>query len=218
MTQPPWTYSQLDSYESCPRKFFHLKVLRDVVEPPTVHTDWGTAVHTAFENAILNGTPLPTGMTQWQGIADKFANLPGQKFAEYKFSIDKNFQPMEWSGSWSRGIADYLAVNGKKAVVADWKTGKRKPSEQLALYAAYTFHFFPEVDTVQTGFVWLREKKITRDTYTRDGVAGIWGGLLPRARKLESAYQRDVWPAKPSGLCKNYCPVLSCQHNGRRGK
>jgi len=26
----------------------------------------------------------------------------------------------------------------------DYKTGKRKPSEQLDLYAAYVFHYYPE--------------------------------------------------------------------------
>lgn len=217
MTQPPWTYSQLDSFESCPKKFYHLKVIRDVVEGPTVHTEWGTTVHTAFEDFINIGTQLPEGMTQWQPLANKLAQLPGQKLTEVKFSIDRNFQPTEWKDSWSRGIADLVVICGEKAAVMDYKTGKRKPTEQLDLYANYIFHYHPEVTKVTTGFVWLKEKRIDWKPIERTSLPNLWQSLLPRIAKLESAYQRDSWPAKTSGLCRAWCPVTSCQFNGKKG-
>lgn len=130
---PPWTYSQLDSFETCPRKFYHLKVARDIVEPPSPHAEWGTRVHTAFEEWIKNGSPLPEGMTQWQSLAEKLAKLPGEKLCEQKMALDKNFQPTDWKTSWTRGIADLLVIHKDRAVVADYKTGKRKPTEQLDL-------------------------------------------------------------------------------------
>ena len=220
---PPWTYSQLDSFENCPKKFYHLKVIRDVVEPPTVHTDWGTKVHTALENYIKDGECLPEGMTQWDNLAKKLAALPGEKHTEIKFAIDKGFQPCDWKQSWSRGIADLLVVHKDKAVVIDYKTGKRKPTEQLDLYANYVFHHYPQVNVVTTGFVWLKDRRIDwnfgRDggkPFSRGEVPFVWNSFLPRIRKLESAYERDKWPAKTSGLCKNYCPVLSCEFNGRK--
>jgi hypothetical protein len=95
-------------------------------------------------------------------------------------------------------------------------TGKKKPTEQLALYAAYTFHHFPNVDWVQTAFVWLKDRKMTKEVFTRERVHVVWNNLLPRAKKLEAAYERDIWPAKPSGLCKAWCNVMSCQYNGRK--
>jgi hypothetical protein len=33
---------------------------------------------------------------------------------------------------------------------------------------------------------------------------------------MESAYDKDVWNANPSGLCRAHCVVLECPHNGRR--
>jgi hypothetical protein len=223
MANPPWTYSQLDSFENCPKKFYHLKVARDVVEPPTVHTEWGTRVHTALEDYVKDGTPLPEGMTQWDGIAAKLKALPGEKHTEIQFAIDANFQPCAWKGSWSRGIADLLVIYKDKALVADYKTGKRKPTEQLDLYANYVFHHYPEVNTVTTGFIWLKEKKVDwnsgrpgKQPITRGEVPFVWAEFLPRVRKLESAYERDKWPAKTSGLCKAWCPVLSCEFNGKR--
>jgi CRISPR/Cas system-associated exonuclease Cas4 (RecB family) len=216
MTNPAWTYSQLDTFENCPRKFYHLKVKRDVVEPPTVHTEWGTKVHTAFEDFIKDGAMLPEGMTQWQKLAYTLAKLPGTKLCEQEYALDRNFQPTEWSGAWTRGIADLVVLHGDKAIVADYKTGKRKPTEQLDLYANYVFAHHPEINKVTTGFIWLKEKKIDWQPRERSEVPIIWQGFVPRVAKLESAYERDKWPAKTSGLCKAWCSVLSCEFNGRK--
>ena len=216
MTNPAWTYSQLDTFENCPRKFYHLKVKRDIVEPPTVHTEWGTRVHTAFEDFIKDGVMLPEGMEQWQTLAFKLAKLPGAKLCEQAYALDRNFQPTEWKGAWTRGIADLVVIHGDKAVVADYKTGKRKPTEQLDLYANYVFAHHPEINKVTTGFIWLKEKKIDWTPRERADVPIIWQNFVPRVNKLESAYERDSWPAKTSGLCKAWCPVLSCEFNGRK--
>jgi hypothetical protein len=216
MTNPAWTYSQLDTFENCPRKFYHIKVKRDVVEPPTVHTEWGKMVHTAFEDFIKDGVMLPEGMTQWQKLAYTLAKLPGTKLCEQEYALDRNFQPTQWGDAWTRGIADLVVIHGDKAVVADYKTGKRKPTEQLDLYANYIFAHHPEINKVTTGFIWLKEKKIDWQPRERSEVPIIWQGFVPRVAKLESAYERDSWPAKTSGLCKAWCSVLSCEFNGRK--
>jgi len=118
---PAWTYSQLATFTNCPRKFYFTKVTKEVVEPPTVHTEWGTEVHTAMELAVRDGTPLPEKMVKWQKIADKFRNAPGEKLLEYKFALDRNLRPHAWDGAWTRGIADGVALSSSKAIVWDWK-------------------------------------------------------------------------------------------------
>lgn len=212
MTMPAWTYSQLGTFETCPKQFYHTKVMRDVVDPETEATIWGTKVHTAFENWLLKGDKLPEGMTQWQGIADKFAALPGEKLVEHKFSIDRNLQPSPWKESWSRGIADLVVRHKTKVMLVDWKTGKRKPTEQLQLYTGYVKAYWPETTEVQTAFVWLKEKKISKDKFTAEQVPIIWQGFMPRVRRLENAYEKDSWPTRPSGLCNGWCPVKTCIH------
>lgn len=213
-----WTYSQLDSFETCPKKFFHLKVARDVVEPPTEHQEWGTQVHTAFENAVNSGQALPEKMRQWQPLADKLCALPGKKYTEHRFAIDKAFAPTDWSNAWSRGIADLLVVHGDRAAVLDYKTGKRKPSEQLLLYAAYAYHHFPAIKHVRVGYVWLKDRRVDWQSTAREDLPATWQLLLPRVRKLESAYERASWPARPSGLCRAWCPVVACDFNGKKNK
>jgi hypothetical protein len=211
MTIPAWTYSQLDKFETCPRQFYHVRVKRDVTEPPTEHTIWGEKVHSALEHRVESGTPLPEGMQQWEPLARKIASMPGAKLCEQKMAVDKNFQPTDWSNAWSRGIADVLVVHKDKAAVMDYKTGKRKLTDQLTLYAAYTFAKYPEVNTVTTGFVWLKDKKIDRESFDRADNAKIWQNFLPRVRKLEIAYEKDAWPCRPSGLCRGWCPVKTCE-------
>jgi len=212
-TIPAWTYSRIEAYETCPKQFYHTKVKRDVVEPETMAQLWGKRVHTAFEVAIAEAAPLPEGMTQWQPLVDKFIALPGKKLVEFQFSLDSNFQPSPWKGAWTRGIADLVLVHNDRAVIVDWKTGKRKPSEQLDLYAGYAKAYWPHVTHVQTAYVWLQEKKITKKTLVVDEAApAVWQAFLPRVRKLERAYENDLWPAKPSGLCRGWCHVKTCTH------
>jgi len=211
-----WTYSQLEKFTTCPKQFYHLRVAKDFKDPPTEHTVWGEKVHSAFEYRIAEGHPLPEGMTQWEGIAAKLAAIKGQKFVEHQLGVSSSFAPSAWGTSWSRGIIDLLVIDGTKAGVFDYKTGKRKPTDQLSLYAAYTFATFPKVDTVTTGFVWLKDKKIDKEKFTRDDIPTIWQKFLPTVRKLELAYDNNQWPARPSGLCRAWCAVISCPHNGKR--
>lgn len=212
MTMPAWTYSRLSAFETCAKQFYHTKVKKDIVEGETEATIWGSKVHSAFENALLTGEPLPEGMGHWQGIADKFAKLPGEKLVEHKYAVDKNFQPTSWETAWTRGIGDLVVIHKDRALIADWKTGKRKPTEQLDLYAGYIKAYHPEVKVIQTAFVWLKPRTITKKTMGVEEVPIIWQGFIPRVRRMERAYEQDTWPAKPSGLCNGWCPVKTCTH------
>jgi hypothetical protein len=110
-------------------------------------------------------------------------------------------------------------LNGNKALLLDWKTGKRKfDSSQLKLFAGLAFAHYPQVEIVFTGFVWLKEGKIDKDTFTREDVPAIWQEFVPRVRRLERAYEEDKFPPKPSGLCSKWCPVPNrlCKFSGKQ--
>ena len=214
-----WTFSHLDQLTTCPKRYYHLRVAKDTQDdPPGEAIMWGRKAHTAFENRIKYSTPFPEGMTQWEPMAQKILALPGEKFAEHKMALDINFKPTAYKTAWTRGITDLFVVNGKKAATADYKTGKFKPSDQLRLYSAYILASYPEIETVDSAFIWLKDKKVSRETVTRETVPAVWQDIMPVVRKLEHAYDKNVWPAKPSGLCREWCPVLKCEHNGRRAK
>lgn len=212
MLPTAWTFSALEKYESCPRQYYHTQVARDVVETPSDAVAWGRAVHTALEDRIAKGLSLPAEMAHWEPLAKKLSSLPGQKLPEVKLAVNDSFEPCDWKKAWSRGVADLVVVHENTAVTLDYKTGKRKLTEQIELYAAYIFAHYPEVEKVHTGFVWLKEKKIDKEVVDRSDVSKIWVKFLPRVNRLSSAYERDSWPCKPSGLCNGWCPVKTCTY------
>jgi hypothetical protein len=214
MDIPAWTSSQLDAFETCPRQFYLIKVEKSVKETKRDFADWGQTVHTAFEVRIRDGVPLPDGMHQWEPLAKKLIALPGTKLSEQKYALDQNFLPTDWSTAWTRGIVDLSVVSGYRGAALDYKTGKRKLTDQLKLYAGYMFAYHPELEKVSTGFVWLRDKKIDKEVFHREDVPAIWQSFLPRVRRLEIAYETGRWPPRPNGLCKQYCPCLGCEFNG----
>lgn len=211
MSNITWSYSALTQYENCPRQYHKKYVSKEVVDLGSEASRWGNRVHEALEFRIRDGVELPEGMEQHEALAATIAASSGEVYTEYKFAIDRAFQPVEFDAPdrWCRGIADILVINGDKAVSLDFKTGKiRTESKQLALMAAMTFAHFPDVTICDTAFVWLQFNKTTKERFERATVATVWNEFLPRVRRLEIAFEQDRWLPNPSPLC-SWCP---CTH------
>lgn len=213
-TIPAWTASSLDLFKTCPYRFYRQRVVRDVQDVMGEKAKWGVKVHKAFEDAVNYGDPLPPSCQQWAPLVEKVKGLTGEKLPEFKFSITDAFLPTAWTKAWSRGIADLVVRSGETVAILDYKTGKRKASDQLSLYAGFAFAYWPEVQTVHTAFVWLPDRKIDRKAWKREETQDIWSLWLPTVRRMELAYEKNDWPARPCGLCKGWCPVKDCQFNG----
>ena len=207
---PAWSYTALTAFETCPRRYQLTRVSKEAVESQTDATIWGNKVHTALENFAKGKAPLPPELEQYQPYVTKILEREGKRLIEQKMCIDKNFRPTEWMSktAWCRGIVDIGVVGTEKAYLLDYKTGKRKvDTNQLQLFAALAFAHYPWIEKVVTGFIWLKEGKFDRETFTREQLPEIWNEFLPRVKRVELAYEQDKWPAKPSGLCRNWCPV-----------
>lgn len=204
------SYSSITSFEQCPKRHYHLKVAKDVTEPPSDALTWGNTVHKALENRLRNGTQLPKGMQSYEPYAVSLAAKPGSLLVEEEIALDRDFNRVGWwdRSAWMRGKLDVAIVNGRKAGIFDWKTGGRKPdNDQLTLFAGLAFTVMPEVETVTTGFIWLKDGKFDKQVFTREQNAEIWTDWLSRIQRLERAHRDDKWPANPSGLCRAWCPV-----------
>ena len=215
-----WSYSSLSAFETCPKRYYLTKVSKQVQEPQTEATIWGNKVHKALE-LRLAGTPLPDTMQQFEPIAATVvARAKGGKIgAEQKMALTKSFKPTTWFGKdvWVRGITDFTIEKGDKVFIGDWKTGKPTPeSAQLKLTAAMTFAHKPYVNTVINSFVWLKTGGITHEVFQREDVPEIWQEFMPRIQRLEHAMEENKFPARPSGLCRAWCPVGKklCEHCG----
>lgn len=216
-----WSYSALKMFQSCPKKYYHLKVLKDVKEPGSEIMLYGIAAHKAAELYLKHNTPIPEKFAYMKGQLDKLAAIPGERFCELKFGLDKNMQPCEFFGKnvWLRGAVDLLIVNHDKgtARMIDYKFGKTKnaDSSQLQLMSLAVFKLFPHVTTVKAGLLFCQADLLIPSKYEGSDACALWMDWLPDVSRLESAFENNVWNASPNGLCRAYCPVLSCNHNGR---
>lgn len=220
---PPWSYSGLTSFETCPKRYFHIKVAKDVVDTPGEAATWGTTVHQHLEDRLRDGTPLPPSIAEYEKLVAPIEAKPGRKLIEYEMAVDASLNPTEWTSptAWCRGIVDVgvLSEDGGKAVLLDWKTGKRKPdSDQLKLFAALVFAHIDTLSVVQTGFVWVKSGEFDKAVFKRADQSAIWNEFIPRVRRLELAYIKDNFPPRPSGLCRKHCPVpqSKCEFSGCR--
>lgn len=203
-----WSFSSMNTYQTCPRQYYLTYVNKVIPYTETEATRWGTEVHLALEEYCRDGKPLDEKFLPFKPYADKIIALPGDKYYEQKMALDGGLRPVEFDSpeAWCRGIVDVLVVDGDKALVCDWKTGKVKPdSDQLKLFAGFVMQHYPAVETVKTVYAWVGHTKTTKETYTRDALPGIWTHFVTKANKLKASYDQDRWVPKTSGLCNGWC-------------
>lgn len=218
-----WSYSALSSFETCPRRHNLTKIAKTVTERQSEQMLWGNKVHKALELRLKNKTPLAAAFVAYEPHIQSIERVVtggGVADAEQKMGIDINYNPVGFFAPniWARAITDVTVTKGLRAAVIDWKTGKPTPaSAQLKLCAAMTFHAKPYLKEVVTSFMWLVQGTTTNEVYTKGDLPDIWNEFHPRVRRMEQAIESDNFPPKPSGLCREWCPVprSMCEHSGK---
>lgn len=213
-----WSYSQLKNYETCPKRYYHYNVEKDVKEPESDQIREGNNLHKHFENRILHQTPLPLGYGQYEKLLAKVLNAPGQTYGEQKLAMTAEFQPVAYFGKgvWFRTVIDVAKVQPTTASVIDWKTGKvKEDTTQLQLMAAMLFCHMPLLERVKAALIFIGHDHVEPAEYVRSDLAEIWGEILPRVKKVRDSRASMEFPPRPSGLCKKYCAVTSCPYHGR---
>jgi hypothetical protein len=218
--KPAWSYSAIGLFEQCPKKYYHIKVVKDTVEPQSEAILYGELVHTAAENFIKDGTPIPPQFKEFAEPLQLLNDMPGEKHCEFRMGLTELGEPCGFFDPkvWLRGIADLIIVDGEEAKIIDYKTGKSSKyadTKQLDLMALCTFAHFPQVQTIKAGLLFLVCEDFIKRKYVRGDVIGIMREWTERYQWLVKTYQEGVWNAKPNFTCSQYCPVVSCVHNGK---
>ena len=215
-----WSYSSLGLFQQCPRKYYHLRVIKDIKEPETTAILYGKEVHLALEEYIRDGKPIPPQFNQFQSIADMLKAIPGEKLCEYKMGLTKDIQACGFfdENVWFRGVADLVIINGDTARVIDYKTGKSSQyadTKQLELMALAIFKHFPKVRRVKAGLVFLVCDDFVKADYVKKDAPLAWLKWIEETDRLQASHDNDVWNAKPNFTCRSYCLVKDCEHNGK---
>lgn len=212
-----WSFSNLDLYETCGKKYYHLRVVKDVKDTGNHASNYGFEAHKHFENRMMKHKPLPLDLKHHEKFLAKLEAAKGEGLGEQKLALNRNFESTGFFDSdvWVRGIVDYTKFNGSHLVVVDYKFGKMKDSfDQLDLMVAILFAYMPELETATGMFYWAKEKKVTSKKYVRNDTVDIWSRFIKRVAAMEDDWKTTNFPAKPNYLCKRYCPVKKCPHCG----
>jgi CRISPR/Cas system-associated exonuclease Cas4 (RecB family) len=217
-----WSYSSIKLFEQCPRKYYHLKIAKDVVEPETEALLYGSRFHEAAEKYIRDSEPLPPYFTFAKQTLDSLKQIPGERLCEHEMGVTKDLQPCAFDAPdvWYRGIADLLIIDREKgeARVIDYKTGKSSKyadPEQLELMSLCVFKHFPEIKKVKGGLLFVIANALVKSKYDVEQQDVLWTKWSDRNKRLAFALDTGTWNPKPSGLCRKHCAVLTCSHNGR---
>lgn len=215
-----WSYSSLGLFQQCPRKYYHLRVLKDIKEPESEAMMYGKIVHEAAELYVRDGKELPEKFMQFKPILDVLKAIPGKKLCEFKMGLTKDIEPCDFFDKdvWFRGVADLVIIDGDKAYVVDYKTGKSSQyadTKQLELMALAIYKHFPKVRFVKAGLAFLVCEDFVKADYARKDAPMTWLKWIQETDRLEAAHTTGVWNPKPNFTCRKFCLVKDCEHNGR---
>jgi hypothetical protein len=215
-----WTYSSYKTFKTCQRQYLHRYILKDVKFVQTEAGRYGDMVHKAIEDYFGQGAPLPDALARFKPVVDVAAGWPGDKHCELKLALGFDLQPCDYydENYFVRGKADFVCIHGTKARVLDWKTGKSASYadvKQNELMALMLFKHYPQLEEATTGLVFFVPDRIVAAIYLKKDSKALWRRWLYEVSVIESAMDRDRFDPSPGGLCKEYCDVLSCEHNGK---
>lgn len=211
-----WSYSSIKTFDQCPKKYFHLKVAKDVKDEPGEAADYGTAVHLAAEEYIRDGKPIPDKFAYMRPIVERLEALPGEKYCELKLGLQEDFTPCGFFDKdvWYRGIVDLLIIDGERAWMIDYKTGKSAKyadTKQLDLMAGAVFSHFPSVMQIKSSLLFVVSNELIPKRHISRERSEYLSVFSEQLSRLDAAMENGVWNAKSSGLCP-WCPVKSCEN------
>jgi hypothetical protein len=218
-----WSYSSIKTFEQCAKKYYHLKVLKDVADTGGEAMVYGNELHKAAENYIKAGTPIPSKFDYVRAVLDALKQIPGEKHCEQRLAV--SYDGTDYAATtyfaknvWWRGVVDLLIIEGQNAYLVDYKTGKNAKyadTTQLDMLAAAVFTHYPEVDTIRSALVYVVSNEFVQKVHTREFHKSYYATFDDQLARLEVAEKTNVWNAVSGPLCA-YCPVKSCEHNSKR--
>lgn len=206
--------TSISTFFTCPRQYEAKYVTKEVAFSESDNTRFGTAVHAAIEKALKGEAHLPALLEAMSGLLDGMRALNAK--AETKMAITVERTPCAFfdKAAYLRCIADSVIDAGELVILVDWKTGKKRDHQiQHDVLRECAAAHYPNARRIMTVFVYLFSGECDVQEHERN--------LMPKELYVQlvhihNAHTRNEFHPKPSGLCKQWCDVLSCVHNGRR--
>ena len=219
-TQPiVWSFSSLKTFQQCPRKYYHTKILKDVREPDTVATLYGKSAHTVAEEYIRDGVPVPPQFEYMKAMLDQLNAIPGEKLCEVMLGLTKDLEPCEFHADdvWWHGIADLVVLDEENGIAhsVDYKTSKSAryaDVKQLDLVAAAIFAKYPKIKTIKSALLFVVSKEFVKAKHHAEMKEKYLEKPALDVARIEAARENGVWNPISGPLCR-FCSIKTCEHN-----
>lgn len=214
-----WSFSSLKTFQQCPLKYYHTKVIKDIKEPDTKATLYGKTAHTVAEEYIRDGKPIPEAFEYMAPTLQVLNAIEGEKLCEVKLGLTKDLEPCEFDAPdvWWHGIADLVVINRETGVAysVDYKTSKSAryaDAKQLDLVACGLFAKFPEIQRVKSALIFVVSKELVKKEHHREMMHKYIASPAQDIARIEAALDNGVWNPVQGPLCK-FCAVKHCEYN-----
>ena len=214
-----WSFSSLKTFQQCPRKYYHTKILKDVREPDTVATLYGKTAHTVAEEYIRDGVPVPPQFEYMKAMLDQLNAIPGEKLCEVMLGLTKDLEPCEFHADdvWWHGIADLVVLDEENGIAhsVDYKTSKSAryaDVKQLDLVAAAIFAKYPKIKTIKSALLFVVSKEFVKAKHHAEMKEKYLEKPALDVARIEAARENGVWNPISGPLCK-FCSIKTCEHN-----
>jgi len=193
----------------------HLFILKDFKKTWTVKG--GIDAHRLLEGRLKKHAPLPPELQGAEAFCQSLEADGTPVECEVSLAVTHEIEPTSFwhPTAWLRGKFDVIKRNPdkRKAFIGDWKTGKRRESdEQLAIGADMLMATDQSIDTVTGANIWLSDGGLgTPYVFTRQEKSKRWAPLIKRLREIEARNPAHEWEKREGPLCR-YCPVKTCSN------
>jgi PD-(D/E)XK nuclease superfamily len=205
----PVSFTQLNDYITCPKKFFHRYLAKDCPqEVKSRQQNTGIELHDAIKRRFKLHEPLPREFEHHERTcASILTDGESTQHVELGLGCTADGRPCGFfdPGCRLRSRLDFVAIRPLAAVIIDWKTGKpwEDPFELNVQGLLLKIHY-PELETIRGFYWWLRSGK-PGPTYTID-IAKAWEKISHLMAGIEFRLYKNNWPPDEGPLCP-WCPV-----------
>lgn len=212
---PALSPTHIQTFFTCPYQYYAKYVTKEVKFEQNDHAKFGSAVHENIELYLLGRGELSPRLGPLRPLLDKMKlYLVG---AETKLATTLWNTPCDFfsSDAYLRCIVDAIIASpdGRTIIALDWKTGKKRDAQvQHDVIKLCIKNRYPNAEKIYTIFSYFFVGDVDIQEFSPDSKLI---DLQSKVDKVTNAHKTGEFPYNPNGLCKKWCDVLSCPHNGR---
>lgn len=223
-----WSFSKLNTYESCAFRF-KLQYIDKIPEPPRAPDnpmERGNRIHNNLEKFVKGEDGGDLADNEAKRISDfrpalqhlKTLYDDGMAHAEDNWFLNDSWQPCERKDVWLWSKLDFAVIDEAEghAIAGDYKSGKSmykaiEHVQQLQLYAAVTAIKYPDLEKFTAELWYLDEGHVKSSTYTREEALKFINRFDARAQRI---YNDRFFRPNPNKITCAYCPYGPKRGNG----